>query len=76
MDSEDQHAVAVRIETVFLSNSLAVGFESEFASRDGRYEHDQSGFREVEIGQECVDCFEFIGRMDENIGFSGDFSDF
>ena len=46
---ENQHAVAIRIETIFFGDSLAVGFESEVAASEGGDEHDEGGFWEVEI---------------------------
>ena len=66
----NQHAIAVGEEAVFFFDGFGVGLEDEVAVRKGGDEHDQGALREVEVGEEGVDDFKLVGRVDENIGFS------
>ena len=64
----DQHAVSVTEEAVTFLDSFPVGPEQVGSSAEGRDEHHQGRFWEVEVGQHSVHQPEFIGRIDEDIG--------
>ena len=69
-DSENEHAITVGVEAVFLFNRLAIGLQGQFATCEGGNQHDEGGLRKVEIGEQGVDGFEAIGWMDEDVGFT------
>ena len=72
----DEHAVAVGVEAVAFFDGFGVGFQDEFSRGDGRDEHHEGAAGEVEVGEEGVDCFELVGRVDEDVGFAMAFGDF
>ena len=65
---QNQHAVAVAVESVFLLHGLAVGFEDELAGRHGTDKHEQGALRQMEIREQGINRAELIGRVEENIG--------
>lgn len=69
--SQNEHAVAVREEAVFLGDGVAVGGEGEFGTGEGADEEKQGGLRKVEVGQHAVDALEFEAWVDEEIGIAG-----
>lgn len=68
--SDEEHAIAVAVEAVFLADGLVVGFEDEFAASEGADEHDEGAFGEVEIGEEGADDVEGAGWVEEDACFS------
>lgn len=50
---------------------MVVGFEDELARGKGGDEHHEGAAGEVEVGEEGVDGFELVGRVDEDVGGAG-----
>lgn len=78
----DEHGVTIAEEAVALSDGFGVGVEDEFAAfgaaggGEGADEHEEGGFGEVKVGEEGVDDFKLVGRIDEEAGFGGGGNDF
>lgn len=69
--SQDEHAVAVGEEAVFLGDGLAVGFENEVAGGEGGDEHDERALGQVEVGEQGVCHFPLKAGVDKNIRSAG-----
>src|SRR6185369_605273 len=72
----DEHAIAVREEFIALLHGVFVCAENVLASGKARYQHQQSGLRQVKIGQQRSHGTKLKSRVDEDIGFSGLRNDF
>src|SRR5688572_12375004 len=52
---QQQHRVTERVEPVSLADRLPVGVEHEFLTRERTDEHQQGGFRKMEVRQQGID---------------------
>ncbi len=70
----DQHAIAVAVEAVSGCDGVSIGAQDIFLPDQGRYQRQQAGLREMEIGEELVYDAERLAGIEENrgFGFSGD----
>ena len=66
----NQHAIAVTIEAIAFFDGGAVGLLHKVVSSEGADEHQESALRQVEIGEQCVDCAKRIGLANENVRFA------
>ena len=64
--SKDRHSVAKREEAVFFPYRRFIDGQDFFPSRQTGNEHNQGAFRQVEIGNQPVHTFHFIGWIEEN----------
>src|SRR5579884_2326012 len=64
---QNQHAVAVAVETIPFFDGMTVGTEYQVAPGKRRDEHQQGGFRQVEIGQQAAYDLESISRNDKQV---------
>jgi hypothetical protein len=69
--SQNEHAVAVGEEAVFLLDGVAVGGEGEVCAGEGGDEEQERGLGEMEVGEDAVDALESEAGVDEEIGFAG-----
>ena len=76
MGLQNKHTVAVGIETIRFFNGLPVGFKYKVFSGEGGDKHNECGFREMEVCQKEVHYIEGLGRVNEDVGFIPDRSDF
>lgn len=67
----NEHTIAIRKEPVFELNGFAVGLEHDVAGGKGAEHHEEGGAGEMKVGEDCIDGFEGVGRVDENPGASG-----
>ena len=70
MPSEDEHAVAVAVEAVAFGDGGGVGGLHEVGAGHGGDEHEERGFREVEVSEEGVGAAERPWRVDEDGGIA------
>ena len=63
-----QHRISKAEETVFCFDRLFVGRQHMLPSCQGADQHDKRRFRQVEVGDEAVQHFEPISRIDEDLG--------
>src|SRR5687768_8661104 len=63
----NEHGVAIREEAVALADRMAVGLEEALLAREGAYQHEQGGFRQVEIGEQPFYHLELEAGIDEKI---------
>src|SRR5579875_1233729 len=64
---QNQHAVAVAVETIPFFDGMTVGTEYQVAPGKRRDEHQQGGVRQVEIGQLAEYALESISRQDKQL---------
>ncbi len=62
-----QHCVAVGVEAVFLFDGVLVGVEDVFEACEGCDQGEECGFWQVEICYDCVDDFEFVALLYEEV---------
>jgi len=74
--SENQHAITIGIEAICLFNSLPVCFEDKVLSGKGGNQHDEGGFRKVEVCQEEVHDVKCLGWVNKDVCFIPDRFDF
>jgi len=67
----DKHGVAEGEETVLLLYRLLICRQDMLTARQGGHQHDQGGFRQVEIGDQGVRGLEVVAGIDEDIRPSG-----
>ena len=65
--SNNQHAVAVGEESVFLPDCEGVGAEHPFAPGKSAHHHKKRGLRQMEVSQHRVRHLKTIRRIDENV---------
>ena len=65
--SLDQHRISKGKEPIPLLHRLFIGSQHMLPSRKGGNQHDQSGFRQMEVGDQGVQHLEAVARIDENI---------
>lgn len=64
---QDKHGVAIRKETETLSHGPAIGFHRQLIAGKSAHQHQQGRSWQMEIGQQAVDVFESIARIDEYV---------
>ncbi len=74
--SEDEHAVAVAEKAVALADGVGVGGECSFAAfgtfaKEGRDQHEEGRFRQVEVCDETRHDPEPVPRTEEDAGGAG-----
>ena len=62
----DEHRISEGEEAVFVLHRGVVGVHDDLLARKSGDEHDERAFGEVEIGDERIDCFEFITGINED----------
>ena len=72
---QDEHAVAVGEEAVAGGYGVGIGGEGGFTAGGGAEEctdeHEESGLREMEVGDETLDDAEFVTRAEEDFCGAG-----
>src|SRR5260370_11645652 len=68
--SNNQHAVAVRIESVSGIYRVLIARENEFAPGECAHEHQQTGLREVKVGEHRAVSLKLKAGPNEKVGFS------
>ena len=63
----NEHSIAKGEKPVSLLYRLLVGGQHMLPPRQGRDKHQQSGLRQVEIGDQAVQYLELVAGVDENI---------
>jgi hypothetical protein len=63
----DEHGVAVAVETIAGSDGLAIGRKHLLAPGEGRDQHEQGRFRQVEVGDEIGHHAELVAGQDQQI---------
>ena len=64
------HGIAITEEPVALLDRMSIGTEYIFLSAKSAHQHEQRGFREVEIGDQYIHDTEAIAGRDENVGLT------
>src|SRR5712691_5899760 len=67
---KDQHAVAVREESILLCNRVAVGRKRKLPAGEGRHQNQQARLRQVEVGQQRAGAPEGEAGRNEKVGFA------
>ena len=67
----DEHGVSEREEPVFFFNGVLISFKYVLSSCKSRDEHNERGFRQMEIRDQRIDAFEFIAGVDEDVRIAG-----
>ena len=62
---QNHHAVAKRVEAVFLFHRLQVRFVDEIFPGKGRRHTQGRGVRKVKVGNQAVNAFKFIAGINE-----------
>src|SRR5579862_67353 len=73
--SENQHGVAVAIETIAPGNGLAVGGEHVLAAAEGCDEHDERRFGQVEVREQAAQYLEAETGVDEKASLTAAWTD-
>src|SRR5262245_60408402 len=60
--SDDEHGVAIGVETIPLGDRFAIGGEHVLASGEGTDQEQEARARQVEVRDQRVDCAEFERR--------------
>ena len=55
-DSQNQHGIAKRKETIAFFYGHLISRHGLFVAVQGRHQHDEGAFRQVEIGDKAVDA--------------------
>ena len=61
----NQHGITIAKKTVTLLYGMAVGRQCVFASRKCTDQHQQGGFRQVEIGDHRIHYLELVRRVNK-----------
>jgi hypothetical protein len=69
--SLDEHAISIGIKPVALSDRVFIGVKNLLPSRKGAYQHKQRRFRQVKVGEYCVDQLKCKAWVDKNIRSGG-----
>jgi len=74
--SKNQHAVAIAVETVALSDGVLIGAKDQFAVGKSAHQHQQCGAGEMKVGQERLNHLESKARHNKEAGFAARSDDF
>src|SRR5690606_29996120 len=72
LQAPQQHRVAVGEEAVALLHRMAVGGEDPLLPGEGRDQHQQRAFRQVEVGHQRVHAADPVAGEDEDPGLAGE----
>ena len=64
----DKHSVAKRKESITLLNGHFICGHRLFVAIEGRHQHDEGAFGQMEVGDEAVDAVELDTRIEEDVG--------
>src|SRR5207245_6430808 len=64
----EQHGIAVAEETVALRNRVRIGSADLVVTGEGRHQHQQRRFRQMEIGDQARHRLEHVAGRDEQRG--------
>jgi hypothetical protein len=64
----DEHAVAVREETISLVDGVVIGAQSTFGSGESADQHEQARLRQMKVGEKSVHDAELKTGIDEDVG--------
>ena len=65
-----KHAIAIRVEPICLLYGIFIRCQGLLASGEGRDQHDEGRFRQVEVSQHGADQPKFESRVDKDVGFA------
>ena len=68
--SGKQHRIAIAEKAVLLFDGVAVGGADVFDAGKGAHQHQQSGFGQMEVGNQAIGYLKTVARGDENIGIT------
>ena len=66
--SQDQHRIAEGKEAVLFLYGNFIGSHGLFVAVEGRDQHDEGAFRQVEVGDQAIDAVELDTRVQEDGG--------
>ena len=67
----DKHTIAKTKEMIALADGFLICGENMFSACHSAHKHDQGGFRQVEVCNQCVHHPDFLAGIDENIRPAG-----
>jgi hypothetical protein len=68
---QNQHAIAVAVESIALANCFLVGPKQKLAAGKCAHEHEQTRARQMKIRQQKIDGLKPIRRINENVCGAG-----
>ena len=66
--SEDQHGIAIAVETVFFFDSHLVGVHDQVITSESSRHHEQGRLRHMEVGYHAIGHTEIVWRENEFVG--------
>src|SRR5262249_55540812 len=73
--SNEQHGIAIAVETVAAPHRLGIGAKDAFAPKEGADEHEQGRARQMEVREEGVDSAKAMAGSEEKVGVAAPWCD-
>ena len=65
---DDEHRIAITVETILRVDSLTIRGEHALATGKRTYKHEEGGSRQVEVREKSIDDVKRVSGMHEQIG--------